>query len=244
MNQPPLPPDTAITITAIVPVLNDLAGLQRLVHRLQAMPHPPEEIIVVDGSAPSECRQLAESRGCSYLLTRAGRGHQLDVGAERAAGQVLWFLHADGLPPPTAADLIRRAVAAGAAGGFLRFQFAGPPTWGKNALAWLINLRTRVGIPYGDQGLFVIRQAYGTVGGFPDVPLFEEVPFVRALRRYGRFVQLPAAMEVSTRRWERDGWLRRTVENRLLALGYMLGISPGTLARRYRPIDKKGPAQC
>jgi hypothetical protein len=78
------------------------------------------------------------------------------------------------------------------------------------------------------------RAAYEQAGGFADAPLFEEVPLVRALRRAGRFDSVDAAIGVSPRRWERDGWVRRTLENRLLALAYMAGISPHRLARRYR----------
>jgi hypothetical protein len=109
-------------------------------------------------------------------------------------------------------------------------------TWNKRVLARLINWRTRYGVPYGDQGLFVARADYDAVGGFADTPLFEEVPLVRGLRRRGAFVPVAASIGVSPRRWERDGWLRRSVGNRLLALAYSLGVSPRRLARRYQPL--------
>jgi hypothetical protein len=102
-------------------------------------------------------------------------------------------------------------------------------------LARLINYRARYGIPYGDQGLFVARTAYDAVGGFADTPLFEEVPLVRKLRKRGSFAQVAASIGVSPRRWERDGWLQRSIGNRLLALAYTLGVPPRRLARRYRP---------
>ena len=113
------------------------------------------------------------------------------------------------------------------------FRFAGAPDWRKRALAALINARARVGVPYGDQGLFATRAAYEAAGGFADAPLFEEVPLVRGLRRQGRFVALGESIGVSPRRWERDGWLRRTLANRALALAYMAGAAPERLARRY-----------
>ena len=136
--------------------------------------------------------------------------------------------------------LIRNRHLTGAPGGFFGFRFAGPATWYKRLLARMINWRTQFGTPYGDQGLFVARTAYDAVGGFADTPLFEEVPLVRALRGRGTFTRVAAAIGVSPRRWERDGWLWRSLGNRLLALAYMLGVPPRRLARRYQPL---GPTE-
>jgi hypothetical protein len=82
------------------------------------------------------------------------------------------------------------------------------------------------------------------MGGFADEPLFEEVPLVRAARERGHFAAVSAAIGVSPRRWERDGWLRRSLGNRLLAIGYMLGISPRRLARRYDRTSREQTGSC
>ena len=87
---------------------------------------------------------------------------------------------------------------------------------------------------YGDQAIFATRAAYAATPGFAAAPLFEEVPLVRGLRRVGRFAAVSDVIEVSPRRWERDGYLQRTLVNRMLALGYSLGISPERLASWYR----------
>jgi hypothetical protein len=87
---------------------------------------------------------------------------------------------------------------------------------------------------YGDQGIFVTRAAYDASPGFAAQPLFEEVALVRFLKRTGRFVALQLPMTVSARRWQRDGFLRRTLHNRALALGFSLGVHSNTLARWYR----------
>jgi rSAM/selenodomain-associated transferase 2 len=223
----------SLPISVVVPVLGDVAELRGLLDALGT--EPARETIVVDGRGDPDCRKLCEDRGCGYVASRPGRGHQLRVGAERAGGRILWFLHADAQPPPGAAALVRAAVRPGAAGGSFRFRFDGPRTVTRRFLELSIALRSRLGgVPYGDQGLFFTREAYALAGGFADEPLFEEVPLVRSVRRLGRFVVLQQAIGVSSRRWERDGWLRRTLENRLLAIGYMLGVPPRTLARRYR----------
>ena len=95
-------------------------------------------------------------------------------------------------------------------------------------------MRAAVGTPYGDQGLFVRTEAYFAAGGFAAEPLFEEVNLTRNLRKTGRFKPLSATIDVATRRWDRDGWLRRTLRNRMLAIRYMLGASPAKLALLYR----------
>lgn len=225
--------NSGLTVSVVIPVLGDCASLGNILQQLETFPAKPDEIIVVDGAPDIDCRDLCSEHGCTYLITKPGRGNQLDVGARQASGQVIWFLHADSCPPDSAVDFIRQAIGDGAIGGFFRFRFTGASAWHKRVLECLINLRSRLGVPYGDQGLFILRSDYAALGGFPDIPLFEEVPLVKATRRRGRFVQLPAAIGVSPRRWERDGWLRRSIENRLLALGYAAGISPATLARRY-----------
>ncbi len=224
------------SVSVVIPVIGDNEMLTRLLGRLRGLPVPPDEIVIVDGGSSAGCRSIARRFRCVYVGTRAGRGHQLHAGALRASGDVLWFLHADAEPPEDGVGLIRASHLAGATGGYFTFRFAGQPTWYKRALAQLINWRTRFGTPYGDQGLFAGRATYDAVGGFADTPLFEEVPLVRALRAHGEFTRVPAAIGVSPRRWERDGWLRRSAGNRLLALAYMAGVPPRRLARRYQPL--------
>jgi rSAM/selenodomain-associated transferase 2 len=231
-------------ISLVVPVLDDTDALQVLLEGVRRSPEQPFEIIVADASGRDGCRKVCENFGCIRLQTRAGRGHQLHAGAMRATGDAIWFLHADAAPPDDAIARIHDDLVAGNVGGFFRFSFAGPHAWHKSLLATLINLRCRFGIPYGDQGLFINRATYIETGGFDDAPLFEEVRFVRAARVAGRFIPVDATIGVSPRRWERDGWLRRTLHNRWLAFGHMVGVSPERLARRYRQPADKRTARC
>jgi hypothetical protein len=139
--------------------------------------------------------------------------------------------------PNDALALIAAAVRDGAESGCFRFAFQGPPAWYKSALARLVALRIRCGgMVYGDQGIFARRDVYAKAGGFAAWPLFEEVRLVRRLRARGTFRVLDCAIGVATRRWERDGWLKRTLENRWLALRFALGGRPETLAARYRAV--------
>lgn len=226
-------------ISVVIPVLGEEPDLAGLLERLRSAPAAAEEIIVVDGAANPRCRKLAQRHAAIYVESAAGRGQQLARGAAAANNELLWFLHADAVPPADGPTAMRQAASAGAVGGYFRFRFTGPARWHKTLLESLINWRTRIGVPYGDQGLFARADAYRRAGGFPDQPLFEEVPLIRALRRQGEFRGLPQAIGVSPRRWERDGWLQRSFANRLLALGYLLGIPPVILARGYHPIEPR-----
>ena len=223
----------ANTLSVVIPVLGDTDAVLKLVNTLANMPARPDEIIVVDGGASDDCRTCCKETGVHYLASEPGRGRQLAAGARRASGKWLWFLHADAEPDLDSAEAIRRSLANGRVGGWFRFRFANVDHWLARLLAGLVNLRCRFGIPYGDQGLFMSAAAYREAGGFPPDPLFEEVPLVKALRRLGRFEALPLSLGVSPRRWQRDGWLRRSLSNRQLALAYMLGAPPAKLAQRY-----------
>jgi rSAM/selenodomain-associated transferase 2 len=218
-------------ISIVIPTLADDAALAILLRRIRAWPRRPREIIVVDGDSSAGTRALCERHQAVWLPSVHGRGVQLMKGAAHARGSTLWFLLADSEPHPDSLTAIAIAVDSGSVGGYFRFRFTGQRRWYKALYESAIRLRCRWGVPYGDQGLFAERERFDVCGGFAPMPLFAEVPLIKALRRQGRFEALPLAIGVSERRWERDGWLRRALANRLLALGYMLGLSPARLAR-------------
>ena len=179
---------------------------------------------------------------------------QLNAGAARAEGRWLWFVHADStLPswisghfsagsmavvPISAADADARKIAPGAAdrevvGGSFRFALDSA-AW--QARVWERGVALRVallGLPYGDQGLFVRRDVFERMGGFRPIPLMEDVEFVGRMKREGRMVHLKVKVVTSARRWEREGWWRRTLRNLGLLALYDVGVTPDELARRY-----------
>ena len=218
-------------ISIVIPTLGEDAALAALLKRIRTWPRKPREVIVVDGASRAETRSMCERQQATWLPSVHGRGVQLMKGAAQARGSTLWFLRADSEPHPESLSAIAVAIDSGAVGGYFRFRFLGPRRWYKPVLENAIRLRSRWGVPYGDQGIFATREFFDVCGGFAATPLFEEVPLVNALRRQGRFDALPLPMGVSEQRWERDGWWRRLLGNRLLAIGYVLGVSPARLAR-------------
>ena len=221
-------------IAIVVPVLGDTPELHVLIDRIDSWSEQPKEIVVVSAANDPELSAFCAAHGCRYLESEPCRGAQLDKGARSAEAPVLWFLHADAVPYPSSLGDIALALAEGAESGHFRFKFTGPSSWRKELLEWLVKLRVQMrGIPYGDQGLFVRRRVYMECGGFPHQPLFEEVALVKKLRARKTFRQLETPIGVSPRRWERDGWMHRSLANRRLAIRYMFGATPEQLASSY-----------
>ena len=239
-------------LAVIVPVLNDARGLADITADLGAQSRKPDEIVVVSAAHDEVVAECAARNGLRLVHCAASRGLQLDTGARAAHADILWFVHADARLPRTACESVIGAVHDGAAGGCLRFVFAGTRSLGKRLLEHLIALRvTCGGVAYGDQALFCTRADYLASGGFPHAALFEEVPLVRHLQRLKRFAMLDTPVFVSCRRWERDGWVRRSLHNRWLAARHALGATPESLARSYRarstrsepPGDERGATE-
>lgn len=221
-------------ISIIIPCYNDEQKLAQLFAQIQHLPRTPHEVIVVDGAVSQSCQKVCHAYGANWLAGEPCRGKQLLAGAAMAQGDVLWFLHADARLPKDPITEIELALEKGALGGYFKFRFDALRAWPAFILEPAIALRCRFGIPYGDQGLFMTKEAYFKVNGHAPWPLFEEVPLVNGLRQLGHLVALREPIFVDPRRWQRDGWWRRTWENRKLALAFARGHAPDELAARYR----------
>jgi len=226
-----LAPPPSPLISVVVPVLDDLAAAERLLGG--SAPDARVELIVVDGGHDPALDRLARSRSDVRLIrSRPGRAIQMNAGAAIARGAWLLFLHADSTLPENWADVFERDTG-DARGGWFRFALD-DPSWQARVIERGVTLRVRVlRLPYGDQGLFVRRAVFEALGGYKEMPLMEDVEFVRRLVSGGGLVQLPVALVTSARRWRRDGWVRRSARNLLLLALYGVGVSPARLARLY-----------
>jgi rSAM/selenodomain-associated transferase 2 len=219
-------------ISIVIPVLDEERRIGERLAGLRGF----EEVIVVDGG--SRDRTVAIARGHPGVRVESafrGRALQMNHGARLAGGDVLLFLHADVALPLHAAAHVERALADErvVAGAFRTWHVAD----GRN-VPWLhlADLRSRYSrLPYGDQALFVRREAFWRAGGFPGQPLMEDLELSRRLRRIGRIAIAPASVRVSGRRF-----LDRPIREALLVnsfpLLYRLGVAPATLARLYRDV--------
>ena len=221
-------------IAIVIPVLNDANALRSLLGEIRDWENQPAELIVAAAGDDPEIASLTHEQACRFIASKPLRGRQLDDGARAATADTLWFLHADSAPQRSSLDDIEAARAEGIEAGYFRFEFTGPRSWQKTLIEKLVSLRTRCGgMPYGDQGLWVSRDAYLRCDGFAHEPLFEEVRLIGRLRARGQLCALTTPIGVAPRRWEREGWWYRSIMNRVLALGHALGIPAKRLAAGY-----------
>jgi hypothetical protein len=192
------------------------------------------EVVVADGGCSAEAVS-AFSEIASRWVSMPGRtrGRRLAAAAGAAGGDVLFFLHADTHPPPGARSLIESALASGAAAGAFRLAYENA-TPGLRVISAFANLRSRwLRLPFGDQGIFCTREAYESAGGFRDLPVCDDVDFVRRLNRVARLRILEECCVTSPRRYL-HGAVSRVLRNWLVLAGYALGASPARLERWYR----------
>lgn len=233
--------DRAPLLSIIVPALNEAATIGAALDRLAPLRREGCEVIVADGGSDDGTPDIAASRCDRTVTAPRGRASQMNAGAAVAAGETLLFLHADTRLPTDARDAVVRALTDPAA------------LWGRfdvsiegrhpllPVIGAMMNLRSRLtGIATGDQAIFVRRAVFDAVGGYPDIPLMEDIELSAGLRRIARPVCLRRRVTTSGRRWEKNGAVATILLMWRLRLAYALGIDPAVLARRYgyRPRDE------
>ena len=219
-------------ISVIIPILNEAKSIVAMLQAL--LPLGPSELFIVDGGSSDGTRAICRQFGVEVLTSPRGRAAQMNYGARRATGDVLLFLHADTRLPPTAFDDIRDALADPRfVGGRFDIQLDGDH-WMLRVVGAMISLRSRLSnVGTGDQAIFVRREMFQGMGGFPDIPIMEDVAFCRALKRLGEMACLRSKVITSARRWELDGVWRTIFRMWMLKSLYLIGVSPHRLKRYY-----------
>lgn len=226
--------ETPLRISIVIPVLDEEAVIADCLAALARDPGAGIETIVVDGGSRDATRTLAAARADRVLTAPPGRARQMNAGAAAAAGDVLLFLHVDTRLPDGWRAGVAEAVAAGSGWGRFDVRLSGR-RFAFRLIEAGMNRRSRLtGVATGDQAMFVRRDVFEAFGGFPDIPLMEDVAMSKRLRRRGRPACLRLRVVTSSRRWEERGIARTVVLMWWLRLAYVLGASPATLAGWYR----------
>ncbi len=221
-------------ISIIIPVLNEAPIIEETLSFLQPFRHAGNELIVVDGGSMDASVALSRPLADRVMSSPQGRSRQMNVGAQVATGEILLFLHADTRLPATADQLIvAKMEQDGRSWGRFDVHLSGKHLL-LRLVEGLMNLRSRLsGIATGDQAIFVEREVFETVGGFPEIDLMEDITLSKALRRCGPPLCLWQRVVTSSRRWEENGFLRTVILMWYLRLAYFFGVSPRDLARLY-----------
>jgi rSAM/selenodomain-associated transferase 2 len=221
-------------LSIIVPALNESPGLAAVLQRLAPLRARGAEVIVVDGGSSDGTAQIALPLADLVITAARGRAAQINAGAAQARGDSLLFLHADTRLPEDADRLIEQALAGGNAWGRFDVRIEGRHPL-LRVVAAMMNRRSRwTGIVTGDQAMFMRRSAFAAAGGFPLLPLMEDIALSKQLKKISPPACIAARAVTSGRRWESHGVWRTIVLMWWLRLCYWLGADPARLARLYR----------
>jgi rSAM/selenodomain-associated transferase 2 len=225
----------AIAVSIVIPTLNEEISISQTLRAVARMPELVE-VIVVDGGSDDETARLVRAQGVTLIESERARGAQMHAGALAASGSVLWFLHADTSPQP---DAIRHILESlrdpRVVGGNFTVGFDSNRV-SALFLSWLYRQLRTLGLCYGDSAIFVRRDVYERSGGFKPLPIFEDLDFLRRLKRRGKFVHLSSTVITSGRRFEGGRFVTTFVRWIVLQLLYWSGVNPSRLAEFYAPV--------
>jgi rSAM/selenodomain-associated transferase 2 len=221
-------------LSIIMPVLDEGEGIAAALDALSDMRALGTEVLVVDGGSRDATIQRARLRADRVISAQRGRAQQMNAGAQKAAGDMLLFLHADTRLPADADHLVLNGLErSGRAWGRFDVRIAGGHPL-LPAIGRLMSLRSRItGIATGDQAIFVRRGAFDAAGGFAAIPLMEDIALCKRLKRVSRPLCLRECVITSGRRWEKHGVWRTILLMWRLRLAYFFGVDPKRLARQY-----------
>ena len=224
----------SLRLSIIVPVLNEEAGIDAFLRALSFHLRQGDEIVVVDGGSRDKTVSLAKPLAHQVISAPRGRAKQMNAGAEKAQGDVFFFLHADTQLPSKGLNSADLAIRAGAVWGRFDVSLSGShPAF--RIIEKLISWRSRLsGIATGDQAIFIERTVFTEIRGFPDIVLMEDIALSKRLKRLQPPACLQAKVVTSSRRWETNGIVRTVVKMWFLRAAYTLGFSPEKLATYYR----------
>ncbi|MCF8179727.1 MAG: TIGR04283 family arsenosugar biosynthesis glycosyltransferase [Sulfuritalea sp.] len=220
-------------LSIVMPVLNEAAQIVERLQGLQRLRAEGAELIVVDGGSADGTAHLADALADRVLTAARGRAAQMNAGAAASSGRLLLFLHADTCLPQNAKPALFKAFNAGDVWGRFDVQIdSAQPIL--RIVGHMMNWRSRLtGIATGDQAIFVSRDVFERAGGFPDLPLMEDIALSGTLKRIAPPACLRERVTTSARRWEKHGVLRTVVLMWYLRAAYFLGANPAQLALRY-----------
>jgi rSAM/selenodomain-associated transferase 2 len=220
-------------LAVVIPALDEGTTLPALLADLPALGRSLGDIVVADGGSSDDTVAVATAAGARVIQAPRGRALQLNAGARAATGDWLLFLHADSRLGPDARDVIQQVLAGGpeVEAAVFRFAIDLSPAWRRFIETGQALRESLFGLAYGDQGLLIRRDCFEAVGGYPELPLMEDVVMIRRLRLRTHVTSLAAPLLTSGRRYRQHGILRTWLSHTVLISLFAAGVSPARLAR-------------
>lgn len=225
-------------ISIIIPTYNESAIIGGTITMLNEITTPEDEIIVVDGSSEDKTREIVrEFPNVRLISSPRGRAFQMNAGAQIAKGKCMLFLHADVIIDEICLSMLKNQICGNEVQwGWFAFTL-NSPRFIYRVIEKGANLRNRLtGIPLGDHGIFVKRGMFYIIGGFPEIPIMEDLEFVKKMNIVVNGVEIKSPVKISVRRFEHSGIIRTLSIMWILKMLYSVGVSPEKLAKYYRQV--------
>jgi rSAM/selenodomain-associated transferase 2 len=221
-------------VSIVIPVLDEENTIASTLEELRSF---PVEVIVVDGGSRDRTPEIARQMHVNVIASSRGRALQMNRGAAAAAGDALLFLHADTRLPPSAVEDVAAALKdSRCVGGRFDLKLDDDRIIFR-LIGFLISFRSRMSkVATGDQAIFVRREIFQKMGGFPEIPILEDVAFCRALKKTGKVACLRSRVVTSARRWQKNGVGRTILKMWIIKFLYLIGVSPFRLKRLYAEV--------
>lgn len=226
-------------ISIIIPVFNEEVFLKQNISFFTSLENT--EIIFVDGGSQDGTKKIIDQHNLRVVLSPVtSRSYQMNLGAKLAQGDILLFLHGDTLLPNNYRQMVvdilsQKGVVAGAFN--LKIDQNIPLL---NFICAMVKVRSHLfSLPYGDQGIFMKKETFETLGGFPNIPIMEDFAFIKKLQKIGKIKISDACVITSARRWQKLGIIKTTLINQIIIMGYYLKINPHRLAKIYRQLKSR-----
>ncbi len=220
-------------ISIIIPTLNEEASIEGFLQQLQLYRQQGHEVIIVDGGSHDKTIFISSALADKVIVSESGRARQMNLGAKHAEHDVLWFLHADSIIHKNSIYLIQNALMNTDWGRF-NVRLSGTHFLFR-IIEKMMNIRSRIfAIATGDQGIFVKKTVFDSVGGYSNIPLMEDITLSKHLKKISRPMCVNSSLITSSRRWEEKGIISTVLLMWRLRFLYWLGVSADRLALQYK----------